>query len=420
VQNLPGNAPPPTGSTPQRSTRRYRAEPEPTDDGSFFEVEARIRGVTRPGFVMLIRQLLSNPHWTAAEHRESVSYTRANRSRLTFVKYVVGGTGPAAAAVGLPPPVRAVPGLGPPAGKPPGSWEQESKTKSAPKDVTVGSVAALARRVVAAVEAEGTAPARDARCDWRELLRLGQVRFQSARERPLSCEGPSAQETAALTSRCFCRIKRRWTFVHKGEVRYDITEVQEGVGTRGAGTSMPNYEVELEWCGPRAVPDDVAAAKLAFKAADVMRILSKHAVSAPPSAFVRALAQGRLPSVTMSDGAKASSAWSELRTPKQAQSPPSLLAAAPPGADAASADDRPAAGAAGASPGRAGRAAPAAAERAGKRGREAAGENASGTEGAGRGRRAASPAEDGERDGAEAKRGRKAEPARPVASEPSA
>jgi len=164
-----------------------------------------------------------------------------------------------------------------------------------------------------------------------------------------------------MGTRLFCRIKRRWTFVHKGEVRYDVTEVQEGSGTRGAGSSRPNYEVELEWCGPRALPDDVAAAKLAFKAADVMRILAQHATTAQPSVFVAALGEGRLPSVVLSDAGKAAMAWSELRKPAPDGSSAKAEAGAQSGAAAVLAGHAHASASSAASGG--------AAERAQKRGR---------------------------------------------------
>jgi hypothetical protein len=51
-----------------------------------------------------------------------------------------------------------------------------------------------------------------------------------------------------------CRIKARNTFVHKGEFRYELTEVRSGADARAAERAPVEFEVELEWCGQRSAP----------------------------------------------------------------------------------------------------------------------------------------------------------------------
>jgi hypothetical protein len=164
------------------------------------------------------------------------------------------------------------------------AWLEEHKKKERPEDITVEIVAeAGAAAAAAAGRAAGVthtaAPARDGdgRSDWRELRRLGQVRLQMSHELPSSEKTPSASAVSGYEQRCFTRIKKRWSFVHKGEVQYDVTLVQEGRSLKQAQTASPNYEAELEWCGSHTVDPKEAATKLLYKVADVMTLLANSA-----------------------------------------------------------------------------------------------------------------------------------------------
>lgn len=262
------------------------------------EVEARVRGVTKDGFYRLIRQLLSNPAWTAAEYRESVAFTLPDRSRLSRVDRVEAGLAPAARFVGAPTAGLAdLPAVEPAGdGHDAGSWLEEHKRKERPEDITIEIVAeAGAAAAEAASEAAGSAgsgrreaaAAGDGRSDWRELRRLGQVRLQLSLELPSSSKPPSEDAVAGYEARCFTRLKRRWSFVHKGQVRYDVTQVQEGRSMREARSAAPNFEAELEWCGPHSVKPREAATKLLCKVADVMSLLAAGAGGATAPAHAR-------------------------------------------------------------------------------------------------------------------------------------
>ncbi|KAA0150463.1 hypothetical protein FNF27_03609 [Cafeteria roenbergensis] len=195
------------------------------------EVEARVRGATRPGFQKLLGYLVGNPAWTHAEFRETRAYTLPGKERLISTRIVAPGTVAAAVAAGVPSKGSAKVPPPPGHGAAPGSWEQETKGRGSPVDFTV----------------------------------------------------------ARLERDSFQRIKRRWSFVHKAEVRYDLTEVQEGRSAAQADNAQPNYEVELEWVGAKSTAPAEAADKLLFKVADVLLFLARHAAETPAPTFVEAL-----------------------------------------------------------------------------------------------------------------------------------
>lgn len=277
------------------ASRRYSASGSgPGSDN--LEVEARVRGATRPGFEKLLGHLVGNPAWTHAEFRETRAYTLPGKERLILTRIVAPGTVAAAAAAGIPSKgstsVPAPPGHT----AAPGSWEQETKGKGSPVDFTVQPVAEIGYFANSAAQAAATASRvrgpRDARCGWAELRRLGQVRMQAAVESTPRPAAPSREQVASLDRDSFQRIKRRWSFVHKAEVRYDLTEVQEGRSAAQANSAPPNYEVELEWVGSKATPPADAADKLLFKVADVLVFLARHANETASAAFVEAARRG--------------------------------------------------------------------------------------------------------------------------------
>ncbi|KAA0162031.1 hypothetical protein FNF31_03442 [Cafeteria roenbergensis] len=257
------------------------------------EVEARVRGATRPGFQKLLGYLVGNPAWTHAEFRETRAYTLPGKERLISTRIVAPGTVAAAVAAGVPSKGSAKVPPPPGHGAAPGSWEQETKGRGSPVDFTVHPVADIGFSASSAAQAAATAgrvrAPRDARCGWAELRRLGQIRMQAAVESVPRPAAPSREQVARLERDSFQRIKRRWSFVHKAEVRYDLTEVQEGRSAAQADNAQPNYEVELEWVGAKSTAPAEAADKLLFKVADVLLFLARHAAETPAPTFVEAL-----------------------------------------------------------------------------------------------------------------------------------
>lgn len=101
------------------------------------------------------------------------------------------------------------------------------------------------------------------------------VRFTAATEtsEPL----PASASASPIT---LVRLKSRWSYNHKGEFCFDLTEVRAGRDEREAGGANPEYEVEVEWIGgprwaasggafpPGAAP--VFASKFLGKVADLV------------------------------------------------------------------------------------------------------------------------------------------------------
>lgn len=184
------------------------------------EIEARVKGVSKKEFLSVLKMLKGNPHWSS--QRETlmmdVAYTGSPRVRGTY-----DAKAPLESRV-----------------------EQFLvKTRvNKPLDVT----------------------SRDGEVD---------VRFSLQREVPTA--GPPAGATASLY-----RLKHRYTFVHKAEVAYELTEVRSSsLSEEDAHEAEPEYEVELEWCGQASqgvVDNDLAelmARKYVVKVDDIVCMVTK-------------------------------------------------------------------------------------------------------------------------------------------------
>ena len=68
------------------------------------------------------------------------------------------------------------------------------------------------------------------------------------------------------------RFKSRWSFEHKGQVRYDLTEVRSGCEVRAAAVAEPAGELEREWCGQRLPQFRSMGGAAAERAGRAMRV----------------------------------------------------------------------------------------------------------------------------------------------------
>ena len=86
------------------------------------------------------------------------------------------------------------------------------------------------------------------------------MRFSVSSEEPLSEHALPAHLVGAEIN--VVRVKTRYSYNHKREVMFDLTEVRSGHSEAVARGAHPEYEVELEWCGQavaqRYKPDQLA------------------------------------------------------------------------------------------------------------------------------------------------------------------
>jgi hypothetical protein len=82
------------------------------------------------------------------------------------------------------------------------------------------------------------------------------VRFGCSTE--VSAEAPGADDPPTLY-----RLKKRYSYNHKREFLYELTEVRSGYTMAEAEGASTEYEVELEWCGSSLFRSYYAAAGVA-------------------------------------------------------------------------------------------------------------------------------------------------------------
>lgn len=102
---------------------------------------------------------------------------------------------------------------------------------------------------------------------------LGGVRVALCMEETVAPPGMAG----ALGEPSRVRQKRRFSFLHKGEFRFELTEVREGRSEIEVTMAVPKYEVELEWCGhevARRYEPAVLKEKMVRKIWDLMVMLA--------------------------------------------------------------------------------------------------------------------------------------------------
>ena len=71
------------------------------------------------------------------------------------------------------------------------------------------------------------------------------------------------------------RVKTRHSYNHKGEVLFELTQVQSGASEEAAAKAVPEWEVELEWCGHAAAgryAPDLLLRKFVHKVGDLVEM----------------------------------------------------------------------------------------------------------------------------------------------------
>jgi len=105
------------------------------------------------------------------------------------------------------------------------------------------------------------------------------VRFSVAQEVPKSAD------SSPIT---MYRHKQRYTFVHKGLFKFELTRVKQGTSEQSAFQAPMSFEVELEFCGQasavtREGQHEYLADSMLMKAADLLQRLSHAGRSADGS-----------------------------------------------------------------------------------------------------------------------------------------